>query len=247
MLLGGSAIVPAAVPRGLYTAVEGQSDSDFTRGLHPDPRGGLIGFRPKLLGVREQQQEERFLLDSRGRKLLEEVVESDPEVQLIHLLRLPLEYVNNFERYFVPKDIQVRPKPPRVMRSDSEWPDICAGLVSKGVCEIWPIDRLHHIDRSPLLNGMFSGRQGEFKGNLETQRLIMNLVPVNSLCKSLTGDVGPRPAISGMNGYLLEQGEVALLSSEDICCFFYLFAIPEQWKPYMGFNNRYRTAWFLVS
>ena len=91
-----------------------------------------------------------------------------------------LEYVNNFESYLVPKDLQVRPKPPRVARSDSEWPDICAGLVSKeGVCEIWPIDRLHHIEGSPLLNGMFSVGKGEFKGTLETQRLIMNLVPVN--------------------------------------------------------------------
>ena len=148
-----------------------------------------------------------------------------------------LEYVKNFEKYLVPRGIQVRPKPPRVMRSDLEWPQICAGLVSKGLCEVWPIERLHHIEGQPLLNGMFSVGKGEFKDSLETQRLIMNLVPVNALCKSLTGDVGTLPAISGMSGYLLDQGEVALLSSEDIRCFFYLFAIPEQWKAYKGFNK----------
>lgn len=36
---------------------------------------------------------------------------------------------------------------------------------------------------------------------------------------------------------LLEEGEVILTSSEDIRCFFYLFAIPEDWKAFMGFNR----------
>ena len=67
------------------------------------------------------------------------------------------------------------------MCSDSEWPQICAGLVSKGLREVWPIERLHHIEGLPLLNGLFSVGKGEFKDNLETQRLIMNLVPVNTL------------------------------------------------------------------
>ena len=74
-------------------------------------------------------------------------------------------------------------------------------------------------------------------GTLETQRLIMNLTPLNSLCQSLKGDVGTLPGLAGFSGFVLEKGEVALLSSEDIRCFFYLFSLPESWKPFMGFNK----------
>ena len=36
---------------------------------------------------------------------------------------------------------------------------------------------------------------------------------------------------------MLEGGEVALISSEDIKCFFYLFSLPPCWFPYLGFNK----------
>lgn len=85
----------------------------------------------------------------------------------------------------------------------------------------------------PVANGLFAVGKGEYVSGLETQRLIMNLVPVNSICKSLQGDVGTLPSVSGLSGFLLDLGEVALLSSEDIKCFFYLFAIPENWKRYL--------------
>ena len=84
---------------------------------------------------------------------------------------------------------------------------------------------------------VFAVGKGEYVSGAETQRLIMNLTPVNSLCQSLNGDVGTLPWLSGFSGFLLEDGEVALLSSEDICCFFYLFAVPHQWKPFLGFNR----------
>ena len=123
------------------------------------------------------------------------------------------------------------------MISEGEWHNVCNGLIEKRVCEVWPVSQLHHIDGAPLLNGMFAVGKGEYKSGIETQRLIMNLVPVNQICKPLQGDVGTLPAVSGLSGFLLESGEVALLSSEDIKCFFYLFSIPLQWKKYMGFNK----------
>ena len=60
---------------------------------------------------------------------------------------------------------------------------------------------------------------------------------MNSLCRSLAGDIGTLPGIAGLSGFLLDAGEVALLSSEDIRCFFYLFGVPEHWKKYLGFNK----------
>ena len=146
-------------------------------------------------------------------------------------------YVDDFERYLMPADAQVRVNPPRVMIGEGEWHNVCSGLIEKRVCEVWPISQLHHIDGAPLLNGMFAVGKGEFRAGIETQRLIMNLVPVNQICKPLQGDVGTLPAVSGLGGFLLGSGEVVLLSSEDIKCFFYLFSIPTPWKKYMGFNK----------
>ena len=37
----------------------------------------------------------------------------------------------------------------------------------------------------PVLNGLFSVGKNEWVGDLESQRLIMNLVPLNRICKSL--------------------------------------------------------------
>ena len=69
-----------------------------------------------------------------------------------------------------------------------DWPSICEGLIKKQICEVVPLDELFHIDQVPLLNGMFVVGKGEFVGEVETQRLIMNLVPLNGLCESLVGD-----------------------------------------------------------
>eukprot|EP00438_Fugacium_kawagutii_P013582 Skav223043 [mRNA] locus=scaffold1069:163813:168437:+ [translate_table: standard] len=149
-----------------------------------------------------------------------------------------LHYVENFDQYLVPPSSQRQVKPPTVMVSMEEWPLVCKGLVAKGVCEVWPLDQVHHINGSPLLNGMFSVGKGEYVGLLETQRLIMNLVPTNAICLPIKGDVGTLPMITGFQGVLLEEGEMILTSSEDVRCFFYLFAVPQGWKKYLGFNRR---------
>ena len=112
-----------------------------------------------------------------------------------------------------------------------------------------PVEELCHVEGRPLLNGMFSVGKGEFKDGLETQRLIMNFIPVSSLCRSLGGDIGTLPGIAGLSGFLLEAREVVLLSSEDIRRFFYLFGVPEHWKKYLGFNKLVPPdppRWFLL-
>ena len=62
----------------------------------------------------------------------------------------------------------------------------------------------------------------------------MNLIPVNRLfCRNLGGDVATLPNWSGMHPFLLGPSEVMLMSSEDIRCFFYLFAVPVAWQRYL--------------
>ena len=124
------------------------------------------------------------------------------------------------------------------VRQATGWAELCRGLVDLKVCDIMPIDQLCHVEGQPLLNGVFSVGKGEYKNGLETQRLIMGLILVSTLCKPLAGDVSTLPGIAGLSGFLLDAGEVVLLSSEDIRCFFYLFSVPEQWKRFLGFNKQ---------
>ena len=147
-----------------------------------------------------------------------------------------LSYITKFEEYLLPLEAQVYTKPPKVMVQDEAWPHVCAGLVQHGICEVMPLREVYHLRGRPVLNGLFGVSKDEFSGTWEVYRLIMNLVPVNKLCRNLGGDVCTLPNWSGMTAYLMEENEVTLMSSEDIRCFFYLFQIPKVWRRYMGFN-----------
>ena len=149
-----------------------------------------------------------------------------------------LQYIRSFEDYLLPKEAQVYTRPPRVMVDEDSWEQVCSGLVNKGICEFMPMSEVYHIEGRPLLNGLFGVSKDELKNGWEVFRLIMNLVPVNKLCRNLGGDISTLPSWAGMAPYLIGDGEVALISSEDIRCFFYLFTIPDQWKKYMGFNKQ---------
>ena len=124
-----------------------------------------------------------------------------------------------------------------MLADESSWEQICTGLIQKGVCTLIPKSKVYHLHGRPVLNGLFGVSKEEFNGPWETFRLIMNLVPVNKLCRNLGGDVSTLPSWAGMTPYVLGDGEVLLLSSEDIRCFFYMFAIPQDWEPFMAFNK----------
>ena len=149
-----------------------------------------------------------------------------------------LHYVKNFEDYLIPLGSQSLGRPPRVMVGDEHWDLVCEKLVSYNICTILPLDQLHHVKGQPLLSGMFAVGKGDFIGSMEVHRIIMNLIPLNQNCRSLHSDVVTLPGISGLAPYLLEEGEVVLLSSEDIRCFFYLFEVPSAWWRFLGFNKK---------
>ena len=129
-----------------------------------------------------------------------------------------------------------RLKPPRVMVEDNQWDLLCKGLIERNICKVMPLEEVYHLDGEPLLNGLFAVGKGEFVGTLETQRLIMNLTPVNHLCRELSGDITTLPTLANFGLMTLGPDEVCLISSEDVRCFFYLFETPVTWHRYMGFN-----------
>ena len=128
-------------------------------------------------------------------------------------------------------------RPPRVMASDEGWKLICEGLIMSGICGLLRERDVYHLSGKPVLNGMFGVTKNEYSNGVETYRLIMNLIPINKLCRSITGDVSTLPSWAGMQALVLEDGELLLTSSEDVRCFFYLFRIPADWHKYMCFNK----------
>lgn len=55
----------------------------------------------------------------------------------------------------------------------------------------------------------------------EIFRLIMNLIPLNHICRPFTGDVDTLPSWGSMSPFFLQPHENLLVSSEDVKCFFY--------------------------
>ena len=147
------------------------------------------------------------------------------------------DFVLSFEEYLVPEDSRVHTRPPRVMVNDSDWEEVCRGLLERGVCALLPKREVCRVQGQVLLNGLFGVSKSEYVNGCEVMRLIMNLVPVNKMCRPLGGDVSTLPSWSGMSPFLLEDNQVILMSSEDIRCFFYLFSIPRDWWPYMCFGR----------
>ena len=117
-------------------------------------------------------------------------------------------YVDNFELYLKPSSEQRLGRVPRVMVVDSEWVDVCKGLVSSGVCGILEEHELYHVNGVPLLNGLFGVTKDDFTADgVEIFRLIMNLIPLNNLCMSLGGDVATLPAWSTMSPFFIQPKE----------------------------------------
>ena len=160
-------------------------------------------------------------------------------VELEHVVGAAcLHYVQNFEDYLLPKDVQRYTKPPKVMVAGDQWEAVCSGLLSRGICGLIPESQVYKVEGKPLLNGLFGVLKEEtFQGH-EVHRLIMNLVPLNKLCRPITGDVSTLPSWPSMNAFQIQPGETLLVSSEDVRCFFYLFRVPQAWRPYLAFARR---------
>ena len=151
-------------------------------------------------------------------------------------------YIDCFEEFLLPPELQVLGHTPRIMVADADWCGVVQGLLSTGICGVYPRHLLHHVDDRPLLNGLFAVSKNEFSdAGIELHRLIMNMVPLNKLCRSIQGDVGTLPTLAGLSAFYLEENEIAVMNSEDIKCFYYLFRVPDSWMKFMGFAREIPT------
>ena len=105
-----------------------------------------------------------------------------------------LAYINDFETFLIPVEEMVLRKAPRVQVRPEDWREVCEGLLSRGLCSVMPMDDLFHVNDQPVLSGLFGVTKNEFTpAGVEHLRLIMNLTPINDLCRPLDSDVGTLP------------------------------------------------------
>lgn len=160
--------------------------------------------------------------------------------------RVPLEcvctlgaqyYVKHFDQYIKPRSEWPPISKPKVMVKDDDWGEVCKGLVDAGVCCLLPRDEVFEGPDGPLVNGLFGVAKDEMCDGVEVYRLIMNLIPLNSICYGIDGDVGTLPSWSMMTPLMLQPTESLVISSEDVRCFFYVMKVPDCWQKYLSFNK----------
>ena len=104
---------------------------------------------------------------------------------------------------------------PKVMVRTEDWAAVAKGLLDKGVCGVIAEDEVHTVGNRKVFGGLFGVSKDEWHGDVETFRLIMNLVPLNSPFVGLSGDLSTLPAVSQFLSVQLGQDEILLMSSED--------------------------------
>eukprot|EP00438_Fugacium_kawagutii_P029680 Skav211484 [mRNA] locus=scaffold2188:226124:230616:- [translate_table: standard] len=146
-------------------------------------------------------------------------------------------YVDCFEDYLLEEADRWYVRPPRVMIPDEHWEAVCEGLLKAGICTVLHEDQLFKVEDRPLLNGLFGVEKGEQVGGYDVHRLIMNLIPLNGICRGIQGDVATLPSWASAGPLQLMPTEQLLISSEDVRCFFYIFRVPTAWHKFLGFNK----------
>lgn len=146
-------------------------------------------------------------------------------------------YVLNFEEYLLDASDQVAVKPPRVMVPPDGWFEFCDNLLKLCIFSKVHEDDLYRVGDQPLLNGLFGVSKNEFVGSVEVQRIIMNLIPLNGVCRGIDGDISTLPAWAGMSPLHLQPHEDLVVSSEDVRAFFYIFKVPPSWHRFLAFNR----------
>ena len=131
------------------------------------------------------------------------------------------------------------PLPTASMRvSRDEWIRIVRVLFAKGIVEGISLEEVHHVRGSPVLNGVFAVEKSgtPSPGESRITRLIMNLVPSNSLQRLMTSDLPTLAGSSQWSGIQLRPDEVLLWSGDDQKGAFYAWRLPVAWRGLMTFK-----------
>ncbi len=110
-------------------------------------------------------------------------------------------------------------------------------LVKRGVCTWTREDSVFRFRGEMVLNGLFGvAKSSAIPSGEPVLRVIMNLIPTNGVLCQLKGLVSELPGICQYMSIYLGPGEELKISQSDMTSAFYLFALPEEWAPYLTFN-----------
>lgn len=133
----------------------------------------------------------------------------------------------------------------KIHADPKEMEHIANELVQRGVCSWVPLRHVLRFRGQGVLNGMFGvEKPATIASGKPILRLIMNLVPSNSVLQGYEGAVKGLPQISSWMSITLEEGEQIKIWQSDMQNAFYLFRLPTVWAPYLAFN--YKRSGFTV-
>ena len=131
------------------------------------------------------------------------------------------------------------PLPAASMKVDREhWFEIVGLLFKKRILVPIDFEEIFKVRGKPVLNGVFAvEKKGTpLPGELRVTRLIMNLVPANSLQKLMAGDLGTLAGSAHWASIQLRKGEALLWSGDDQRGAFYAWSLPAAWRGLMTFK-----------
>ena len=115
--------------------------------------------------------------------------------------------------------------------------DLFKLLVERNICQWIEDDHVMKVGGSQILNGMFAvGKGTHLETGEEIQRVIMNLIPCNGVCKQAQGGTQNLPSICQYLSLVLNSDHRLALYQSDMVSAFYLFRLPVAWHPLMAFN-----------
>ncbi|CAK0893795.1 unnamed protein product, partial [Prorocentrum cordatum] len=127
----------------------------------------------------------------------------------------------------------------RVQADDDEWAVIVHELFKRNLVKEVREQDIFHVRGEPVTAGAFgiveAGKQTPT--GLEVLRLIISLTPMNMCQRAIGGDVETMAGATHWMTFVLGDGEILLISGDDLVCSFYLFALPEAWLPYFALSK----------
>ena len=111
-------------------------------------------------------------------------------------------------------------------------------LYDRGIISWERADSAFTDERGTYLSGMFGViKPGKWTSDgRPVLRCIINLVPSNGLFDVIRGDIDCLPNATAWLPLYMEDGEEMAISQGDMASAFYLFFLPECWRPYMCLN-----------
>ena len=127
----------------------------------------------------------------------------------------------------------------KVHCSPDELLPLCRELVERRICDWIPLDSVYHFREQPVLSGLFGvEKPTKLSDGRSVLRLIMNLVPINSVMEPIAGCVRHLPSITSWLGITTEADDHIGLFQSDLSSAFFLslFRLPPQWTRFLAFN-----------